>query len=94
MPYRFTDFQYMYETDPGALAQRIIDTFQEAHGDLERTFQLLGVTHQTYYNYVRKLGIKETMRSLRDVYAERLRRKRRPATSVEAPRRRFRPVLG
>lgn len=70
--FKHTDFPYWFkmrgEEGRKVLRERMIEAFITNNGNLQKTWDELGITAFTWYQYVHKLGIKEQIVSLRQAF--------------------------
>lgn len=87
MAYHFTELPHMFHTKPKALADYFMELFVEHNANLPKIWEKLDISAFAWYDYVRRLGIKEQLISLRRGLSIE-RRGRRPGYSTEkaAPR--------
>lgn len=65
MSYRYTPFTYLAKEKPELAKERLLDAMMEAQGNTEVAYNKAGLSPFSWYRYLRILGLKEQMASLR-----------------------------
>lgn len=63
--YHFTEWPYLYRTNPDALRQGIRDAMIAERAQMPKVWKMLRVSGTMFYAYVRRLGMREEVADLR-----------------------------
>jgi hypothetical protein len=65
LSYRYTPYNRLLNEKPEVLRDLLLGTYMELNGNLEKVWEHLNLSSFSYYRYIRTLGLKETLASLR-----------------------------
>lgn len=63
--YRYTSFPYLVNEKPELAKERLLDAMMEAQGNTAKAYANAGLSAFSWHRYLRILGLKEQMISLR-----------------------------
>lgn len=66
--YKYTDYVYLAHNKPDLMRERICDALIESSGQVTKAWLSLGLSSFSWYRYIKMLGLKETVTSLRAAY--------------------------